>query len=205
MFRPCAYCGDPPPEQGHGISRLRNTDATAGPQVMGPYSKANTTTACAHCNLAKGYHKPIAFTEICRHICTHQGLGDFGSFPDRFAKNISKKSRSCYLADTKTHSLTNEQFREIVNKPCYYCGKPTADGHYNGLDRLDSTVRVYNAGSCVSCCGTCNVMKYRWSVQEFLDHCLRVAIFAASNEAVTPSADGAKFEDAESAEQALNE
>ena len=59
------------------------------------------------------------FVEICRHIATHAGRGDFGRFPHRFPNNISRKSRSSYLGNTKgrmggvaagkTHALTNEQ------------------------------------------------------------------------------------------------
>ena len=67
-------------------------------------------------------------------------------------------------------------------------------GHNNGLDRLDSSVRVYNNESCVSSCGTCNIMKYRWSVKEFLDHCLRVAIFAASTDASTAGTEDAEVD-----------
>ncbi|CAE8718305.1 unnamed protein product [Polarella glacialis] len=149
---------------------------------MGPYSLSNTETACAHCNLAKGHHTEEAFVEICRHVASQKGLGDFGRFPDRFRDNISKKSRSCYLADTKTHALTNAQFREIVEKPCFYCGKEPRKGeHYNGLDRLDNTVRVYTSESCVACCGTCNIMKYRWTLGEFLEHCKRVATYALAH------------------------
>ena len=72
------------------------------------------------------------------------------------------------------------RFRAIVERPCFYCGKESGDGHFNGLDRTDSGLRVYSVGTVVSCCGTCNIMKYRWSVQEFLDHCVRVAAFAAA-------------------------
>ncbi|CAE8663525.1 unnamed protein product, partial [Polarella glacialis] len=184
MFRPCRYCGVTPPPQGHGITRLRKVGEEQG-GFMGPYSLTNTETACAHCNLAKGHHTEEAFVEICRHVASQKGLGDFGRFPDRFRDNISKKSRSCYLADTKTHALTNAQFREIVEKPCFYCGKEPRKGeHYNGLDRLDNTVRVYTSESCVACCGTCNIMKYRWTLEEFLEHCKRVATYEEEEEEI---------------------
>ena len=44
-----------------------------------------------------------------------------------------------------------------------------------GLDRLDSSVRVYTEASCVSCCGDCNVMKYTHSEHFFLAHVEKVA------------------------------
>ena len=46
-----------------------------------------------------------------------QGLGTFGSFPDRFVNNTSKRCRSAYLTDSKTHALSNAQFDEIVRYP----------------------------------------------------------------------------------------
>ena len=81
-----------------------------------------------------------------------------------FARSIA----ACTLERRKTHSLTNEQFNAIVSEPCFYCGKarpsddasaaclcdrqeprkpktrgPDDRGHFNGLDRLDSEIRVY--------------------------------------------------------------
>eukprot|EP00959_Pyramimonas_sp_CCMP1952_P178426 3729553-Pyramimonas_sp.AAC.3 len=53
--------------------------------------------------------------------------------------------------------------------------------HYNGLDRLDSTNRVYNKDTCVSCCGTCNVAKYRYTEDDFLSFCKRVAEFQTTS------------------------
>ena len=184
MRRPCAICGVAAPEVGHGITRLGHVDQSGsstvrvrvrirvelsvcsllagnsspfptGDRNMGPYTEENTAPACTICNMGKGCHSIAAFIDICRHIAPHRGLGAFGLYPDRFRNNISKRSRSSYTSESKTHALTNEQFDAIVAQPCYYCGKKSdPPTHYNGLDRLDSTVRVYNATSCVSCCGT---------------------------------------------------
>eukprot|EP00976_Prorocentrum_cordatum_P080511 1184009-Prorocentrum_minimum.AAC.1 len=51
-----------------------------------------------------------------------QGLGAFGLFPECFVNNISKRSRSSYLTESKTHQLTNAEFDLIVSRPCHYCG-----------------------------------------------------------------------------------
>mmetsp|Transcript_21674 Transcript_21674/g.42090 ORF Transcript_21674/g.42090 Transcript_21674/m.42090 type:complete len:259 (+) Transcript_21674:3-779(+) len=125
-------------------------------------------------------------------------MGDFGRFPDSFRNCISKRNRSSYVTTSKTHSLTNAQFEEIVKQPCYYCGKEHRPPlHYNGLDRLDSTKRVYTTKSCVSCCGTCNMSKSRLTEQQFLEHCLRVAKFnvapGAEAAAATAAASRAAF------------
>jgi len=128
-------------------------------------------------------------SRVNRHRCNDDDIdgqrhsaddddGPFGLFPECFRNNTSKRTRSSYITTSKTHSLTHKQFEEIVRNPCHYCGKKHRPPiHYNGLDRLDSTKRVYTQSSCVSCCGTCNIMKGRFTEEEFLDHCLRVAIF----------------------------
>jgi hypothetical protein len=178
-------CGAAAPTEGHGITRLgKCCDGAGGGQgqarSMGPYTQGNTAPCCSMCNMMKGCHRRLGFLQICAHIATKQGLGaaDYGLHPDAFRDNVSKRSRSSYLTDSKTHSLTNEQFGEITARPCHYCGKESEPPfHYNGLDRLDSTVRVYNAGSCVSCCGTCNVCKYRYTEEQFLAQVGRVAAF----------------------------
>jgi hypothetical protein len=177
MRLPCSMCGTEEKELGNGITRLRVVVAE-GVKGMGPYSVANTAPACKRCNLMKGYHMAPSLINVCRHIATHKGLGNFGQYPEHFVNNTSKRNRSSYLTDSKTFSMTNDFFQELVRRPCYFCGKASdPPRHYNGLDRLDSTVRVYMKGTCVSCCGTCNVAKWRFTETEFVAQCLRVAQF----------------------------
>eukprot|EP01062_Namystynia_karyoxenos_P014163 TRINITY_DN15101_c0_g1_i1.p1 TRINITY_DN15101_c0_g1~~TRINITY_DN15101_c0_g1_i1.p1 ORF type:complete len:451 (+),score=102.98 TRINITY_DN15101_c0_g1_i1:84-1355(+) len=185
----CVLCNVPPdPSRGHGLTRLRaeGSGRRWGPGCMGGYTAANVAPCCSVCNHIKGSHTVQAIREICRHIATHQRLGEFGRFPQRFRDNISRKCRSGYLSDSKTFSLSNEQFNELVAQPCYYCGKAPRKGadpkdcHYNGLDRLDSSVRVYSEGTCVACCGTCNIAKWRYPVARFLDKVAEVAAHAVS-------------------------
>ena len=75
----------------------------------------------------KGARRVRGFVEACRHITTHRTGDDFGSFPRRFRNNTSKRSRSCYITasstHTKTHALSNTAFAAIVAQPCHYCGK----------------------------------------------------------------------------------
>merc|ERR1712176_1340156 len=114
---------------------------------MGPYAIGNVAAACSVCNLIKGVHTVGDSMKIACTIATHHGLGDFGSFPECFRNNVSKRNRSSYLGDTarkstkgtvasKTHSLSNEEFNKIVSNPCYFCGKASdPPNHHNGLDR----------------------------------------------------------------------
>lgn len=80
-------------------------------------------------------------------------------------------------------SLTYEQFEDLVQRNCFYCGvRPQTilkakwlDGTftYNGIDRLDNA-RGYVEGNVAACCGTCNRAKRTMSVDEFLSWVDRV-------------------------------
>ena len=180
MRNPCSICLEPATDTGNGITRLR-CSSDNGTSDIGDFTIENTATACTACNIMKGFRTVEDFVDICRHISTHRGLGDFGSFHDVFPNNTSKRGRSAYLTESKTHALSTEQFNDIVAMPCHYCGKlASPPSHYNGLDRLDSMVRVYTTTSCVSCCGTCNVAKQRYTEDQFLAHCAKVAAAAAA-------------------------
>ena len=95
-----------------------------------------------------------------------------------------------YMARARLHKknikfdLTKEEFREIVEQPCHYCGvqnscrtmaKPTANGAFvsNGIDRINSSIG-YVKGNCLPCCTICNTMKNDLSYVEFLEHIKRI-------------------------------
>lgn len=72
-------------------------------------------------------------------------------------------------------SLTEEQFLSMAVKSCVYCGASprehryrTSYGHFNGIDRLDSS-SGYTPENCVPCCKICNHAKCTMSVSEFLE------------------------------------
>ena len=63
-----------------------------------------------------------------------------------------------------TVELTNEEIKEFLHRPCYYCG----ECHANGIDRIDST-KNYTKDNCVPCCFICNRMKNKYSIDVFMD------------------------------------
>lgn len=76
-------------------------------------------------------------------------------------------------------SLSEEQFKEITQKDCHYCGaKPNNNSKgshgnngnyvYNGLDRIDN-FKGYTKDNIVPCCKTCNFAKGDLTLQEFKD------------------------------------
>jgi len=94
-------------------------------------------------------------------------------------------------------TITREQFREISQRPCHYCGAPPSHtsrrgkrkqrgvfltgNHlsqfaYNGLDRKDSS-KGYTLKNVVPCCGTCNHAKHTMSYEDFIAWLDRIATF----------------------------
>lgn len=81
------------------------------------------------------------------------------------------------------YELTEEQFKEITQKNCCYCGaKPSnsVNGHgnngiyiYNGVDRIDSG-KGYIMNNVVPCCRICNHAKNNLTLQEFQDWIKRI-------------------------------
>ena len=70
--------------------------------------------------------------------------------------------------------LNLDEFLNIVNRPCFYCGdfsnnkNPTFPGR-NGIDRIDNNIG-YTLKNCVPCCDMCNRMKMKYSYDDFLKH-----------------------------------
>jgi len=73
--------------------------------------------------------------------------------------------------------LSNDEFKSITSKECYYCGHfPStvrnfgwANGSFvfNGIDRKDNSIG-YTIENCVPCCFVCNRAKGTLSVEEFV-------------------------------------
>lgn len=72
--------------------------------------------------------------------------------------------------DGREFSLSREQFTEIIERECLYCGQEKSCG----IDRTDNSAG-YTTENSVPCCQRCNLMKRTQSVDEFLKHCVRVA------------------------------
>lgn len=82
-------------------------------------------------------------------------------------------------------TLTEDQFKSIITKPCSYCGiepsqefasykaKNSGVFLYNGVDRIDSNLG-YVDGNVVPCCWICNRAKGELSTEKFLEWSKRV-------------------------------
>jgi len=63
-----------------------------------------------------------------------------------------------------TWNLTDDEAKAYFQNKCHYCNKL---GGYNGIDRIDSD-KDYSKDNCVSCCKFCNIMKYTYNINKFL-------------------------------------
>ncbi|AXG66192.1 hypothetical protein SEA_ANNADREAMY_72 [Streptomyces phage Annadreamy] len=83
-------------------------------------------------------------------------------------------------------ALTFEEFKEVTQFECFYCGCPpwninslpekewAEDFIYNGLDRVDNS-DGYRRGNVVACCKICNYMKRDLPLEEFVIHIFSIA------------------------------
>jgi hypothetical protein len=79
--------------------------------------------------------------------------------------------------------LSAEQFTNLTQKNCYYCGEMpknkltgkwfNGEYFYNGVDRFDNT-KGYIVDNCVPCCETCNRAKRIMSADEFTEWIIKV-------------------------------
>jgi hypothetical protein len=68
-------------------------------------------------------------------------------------------------------------FKDLIFSNCYYCGSAPFNTakrgnktiKYNGIDRKNNELG-YEFENCVTCCGKCNVMKNKWSHDDFINH-----------------------------------
>lgn len=66
--------------------------------------------------------------------------------------------------------VTEEQFLDLWQKPCYYCGVNIST---IGVDRVDNT-RGYELDNIQPCCTSCNKMKLDSSEKEFYNKLFRI-------------------------------
>lgn len=75
-------------------------------------------------------------------------------------------------------NLSEEEFKNIITQPCIYCGESPnitetstyMDRHekITGIDRVDTT-KGYFKKNCVPCCKMCNIMKNKFSKEDFIN------------------------------------
>lgn len=140
----------------------------------------------------------------CGNIC-YATSSDLNRGRYQFCKicNTKKSKQSPLLAhyslyrrgaDRRNHqfNLTIDEFVSIMKLNCYYCGTEPKqifkkkglihDSIYNGIDRKNNKIG-YTIDNCVPCCKFCNLVKNRFTINEFNDWIDRIIKFR-SNESL---------------------
>ena len=100
----------------------------------------------------------------------------------RYKKGHNYRNKKKGLPDRK-FEITFEYFKELVHKPCHYCGVSHSvynfHGHQlevNGIDRIDSSVD-YLLDNIVTCCSICNKAKNDLPIDEWNSWLQRIITF----------------------------
>ena len=75
-------------------------------------------------------------------------------------------------------NLSKEEVKELVDKPCFYCGETRSNEkkskhnngsyYYNGIDRVDNSFG-YELSNVVPCCWKCNKGKWTMTKEDFIN------------------------------------
>lgn len=104
--------------------------------------------------------------------------------PEVAYKRLYKKYKRGAEDRDLEFTLSYKHFKGMITSPCSYCGSDLSSllcssknncVEYNGIDRANNDVG-YTKNNCVTCCGTCNIMKGSLGQQEFL---IKVALISA--------------------------
>ena len=125
---------------------------------------------CKRCGEIFSRKKEAVTNNFEKLKCRNCVYTRFGKSLNIVLYNIYKS----YIQNAKTRAitwdLTEETFKEIVTKPCAYCGdlyKKSENITYSGIDRINSE-KGYNIDNCIPCCKICNMMKNNLSLDMFL-------------------------------------
>lgn len=156
----CSYCAC---SDDIGIDRLESD---------GPYSWANSVSACWTCNKMKNVLSHDEFiTMICAITTKHfdivpkvESVGKRSVYRSKFSQYRWSAKHS-----NREFKLTLEQFKKCISKPCHYCGLSCA----SGIDRKDNKIG-YTLGNVLPCCWTCNRAKHTFDYDDFLTKCAQI-------------------------------
>jgi hypothetical protein len=86
-------------------------------------------------------------------------------------KNVYNRYQRGATRRNFVFELSFEEFNELINKSCHYCGDTPKQ---IGIDRVDNTLG-YTSNNVVSCCTECNFMKHTMNYQTFINKCIKIS------------------------------
>jgi hypothetical protein len=155
------------------------------------YNKTHDEKICETCAT-----KPAHIELIPKKICVDCHNENMKSEINRGLRNVLYLKIKNFKKSTESRKialeLTDEQIETFFKQLCDYCGKRVI---YNGIDRIDSKV-PYVHSNCAPACKNCNIMKRRFTVDEFLrvvKYLLHVKGIIGDNEYTPTNEDRALF------------
>lgn len=166
----CFYCGGKA-IRGEIINGIDRIDNTIG------YVLDNCVPSCNMCNMLKGpYFNHIEFLLVCNHILTNLNIIN-GFYSPLVFKDYITRGYFGYMESAEKRGyefkITNEQYNIIIKDNCYLCGKSNSETHNNGIDRVNNNIG-YVFENCKSCCGSCNMLKKNYELNELLKKLINI-------------------------------
>jgi hypothetical protein len=159
----CKGCGEK--DQDGKLCGIDRIDNDIG------YIYTNCRSFCEICNFVKGTMNDECLLRKIEHILNFVGVIDTSNYYHEEFKDHSSVDCCTYIkrAEIKNldFELSFEEFVVVIGLECYLCGKEFADGHSNGIDRINNK-DGYKFGNILPCCGDCNYMKNKFQIDEFI-------------------------------------
>lgn len=168
----------------------------------------NNITVIKHIGKDKSKNNIYNFKCFCGNIFTSQisdiKTGKIKSCGCKInSKQIEEYKKDMYKADAyniyssyrlsakkanREFELEFEQFRTMLESPCYYCGVTSSNAHskgkprrsggnerylYNGVDRIDNN-KGYSLENCVTACKACNISKHTLTQEYFIERAYKI-------------------------------
>ena len=165
LTEPCFYCAYQKQGEVNGIDRVNNNKG---------YHKDNVVPCCQVCNEAKGAQHPQEFVDKLHaiHLYRTSGMPIPSEKVEEWKETYLSRTVTTYRTYTKnantrtiSFALTEEEFTQLVQQPCYLCGLPRSDQNHNGIDRVQNT-EGYLLSNSKPCCGHCNLLKKQATLQD---------------------------------------
>lgn len=149
-------------------------------------TRAYYNTLCLKCN-KKSIRRldQIKIATTCKYCKDIDKIGKIQSVINNLYRSYKNSAYNKKLEFT----LELEEFKNIIEKDCHYCGNPPIETNtsklrnfskekylHNGVDRIDST-KGYEKNNIVTCCSMCNYMKRNYTIEDFLNQVCKIYNF----------------------------
>ena len=193
IMQNCTYCGSPPqsvehPNTSYGEDFYHNgidrQDSSRG------YIEGNCVPCCGTCNYMKYTRSPLDFITWSTRVIAGPYAGQAFPLTDRQVRAVVQGYRSRAKRKGFLFTLGDTMARRLLSHSCSYCGEPPSNNQavsyyrgdasdrfsFTGIDRVDPA-KGYIPDNCRSACWACNNAKGVRSLEDFLEHVQRVALF----------------------------